>query len=487
MTSQRNDFYFIKFFAGSFLVLILFLSAFASEESNLIEFYDASLYTQLKSRYSVNTNFPNKSNELFQQLTLKLRVNLKENLFIYSVFKTEYSQFHWQRDDRNFFLNSLGAEYKGEPHINFKVGSLFLNYSPYLLKNYPWEGDIFRGIEFIYNQSTFSFQSFVANNGDDPDEGELIDAIPTIDNKIDRDNSTIDLGYNELDKKKERPCWWYGGKIEYKTPPSETFVVGLGLIGLNEEFQFTSEEYNNSQVYQNQYAYGIMDFNFFQYLSLNGHYSKTYSKVDHYNVYTNHYADDKHLFKKESSKRYEPEFWKAGAEIKSLLGNSVDIYRTSVAVVYDKLDERYTPRYLDSKYQTRRSFDPEINVYSGRKGYFIVAKQFIFKETSIGYGYKEHQFRKSEIIPFLNYGKAVEHQIRFEEDYFSFLHLKFIYQLQQAKKGTFADGKKELNAFYIQTKGDIIDHVMLEIEYAKNLDYYKGFDQFSMKLLIWGL
>lgn len=485
--SNRN--YLINFILYVFIICIGFIFIFSSEaysKENVIEFYEAVVFTMAKSRFSCNTNFPNKANEIFQQLELKMRVNLSEKLFIYTLFKSEYSQFHWKRDDRDFFINSLGAAYKSKANINVKIGSLYLNYSPYLLKNYPWEGDIFRGLEFSFQYSGFSLQTFIANNGVNPEESGLFDAVPTIDVNIDRDYSTIDMGYTSAIEQKMRPTWWYGGKVDYKMPENDIFSFDSSAMFLNEELQYTSLKDLYSQVSKNRYVLGEINLDFFKYLKCNGIYGVSFSKIDNYTIQTNFFDIDKHLFNKKSDSHFQPVVWNAGIEIPSIAGKYVGIFQTAIELNYNKLDEKYAPVYLDNKYQIRRSFNPEDNSYSGREGYFGIVRQYFLKKTSIGYGYKEHKFKFNEIVPFLENGTAVEHQIRLEETYLKQFQLKFIYQFQKAKKGTFSNGVKKMNAFYIAAKSEFFEHISLEIEYANNLDYYKDFDQLAVKLLIWG-
>lgn len=151
------------------------------------------------------------------------------------------------------------------------------------------------------------------------------------------------------------------------------------------------------------------------------------------------------------------------------------------------MDQNYSPIYLDNPYQVRRSFDPDINIYSGRRGGIIILRQFFYKDTSIGYGYKNYSFAYNDIIPFLDGGRSIEHQIRLEEDYYKYFHLKVVYSYQHAEQATYSDGVTKINTVYVHVKSDFMDHVSLEIEFAKNLDYYENFDQLAIGLAIWGL
>ncbi len=478
------------FLGGALLLLSCFLGIpqiqGAEEKKKLIEFYDGSVYTESKTRFSVNSNFPNMALTIFQQLELKFRANFSDSFDMDGLFKTEYSLFNKARDTRRLFINSLTAYFHIRFNLSLKLGSLFLNYSPYLLINYPWEKDIFRGCEVKYSAAGWDLQAFAANNGVDPAESELFDAVPSINLNVNRDYSTIDLGYSDPSTHNEKSTWWYGGQIAYKAPNSFSLPFSIRCIFLNEQLQNTALFDNASRVFDNKYIFSELNFNIMEYAKPDLLACVCFSHVDSYAIQSNYYGTSKNLFSRTGTTNYLPLAFKAGFQIPNLLVTKIENFRTALDIAYDRLDQRYTPVYLDNQFQIRRSFDPDINVYSGHEGILAVVRQYFFRKTSLGYGYKQYKFSFNEMVPSLQNGTLQEHQIRFEEEYFKFFKIKAIYQIQEAVDASFPGGVKNLNAAYVKVYGNILGSILLEVETAWNLNYYKGFNQLAVKMTIWG-
>ena len=77
------------------------------------------------------------------------------------------------------------------------VGSIFINYSPYIVMSYPWIHDLFLGLGYEYRSYKLEIYSFIGGNRDNPDETTWTPPV-----SFNLDYRYIEKGYNTKNQKK---------------------------------------------------------------------------------------------------------------------------------------------------------------------------------------------------------------------------------------------------------------------------------------------
>lgn len=202
------------------LLILLVLIPF-NAHADFIEFYNGYLYSELKSQFSHNTNLANNFNEGFQQAEFNARLNFTEQFKGYAFFETGYSEFTWGRDTRYFNINSYGLKYQFDPVTGVKLGSLFVNYSPYIIAAFPWFTATFRGLQFNLDRSDLTFNAFIANNQDTTIESSsrITSQINIVSNVVQYHYDSINLG----DNNKANPTIWVAFTFAKHLPEQNYF------------------------------------------------------------------------------------------------------------------------------------------------------------------------------------------------------------------------------------------------------------------------
>lgn len=466
------------------IILILFLPLILN--SKVLEFYDGFMYSELKSRYSANTNFPNKLNEVFQQIEMKLRLNITSKLEGYAFFKTEYCQFHWKKEDRLFFLNSMGVKYKINPVTEIKLGSMSINYSPYVIFAYPWFTDIFRGLEFKIDRSDLTFQTFIANNGEDPDESLWLQDNPDVNTNINFDYSTINLGYDEKGVKQEHPTIWGGIYLRKSLERNEFLTPEFKLYYLYENYQIEDTQ-AWAEVHKNHIVGSEANLLFFNWIDLDIFGAVSLNQKDIYTINTNYFGSNRDFYQfKETQKEKYPDAIAVSAEIKDFWGRFLGTHNLKLKYRYESVDAEFNPRYMQGNLVDTRTVNPEKFVYNGRKGFSLVLMQDLIMGLSAGYGYSKYTYNRSSRFNFATGATIIENSIRVSLVLSKMFRLHFIYLFNSIKDGFFPDGSNKIDSYYILFEGDIIDNLFVAIEYGKDWNYYKDYSQLMVKFMMWG-
>jgi hypothetical protein len=467
-------------------ILFLIFFIFAQQTfAKVVELYDGFVYNELKSRISKNPNQDNKPNEIFQQLEFKLRLNIIEEIQGYALFKTEYCQFHWKKDERRLFINSFGLKFFLNPIAYFTLGSLYVDLNPYILKSYPWITDIFRGASFTFEKAFFKFYSFIANNSQNPDESNW-EAIYN-NYGLDYDYSTINLGNNN-----ENPSLWWGLKLFHQSERKYFLTYNFTIIYLHENYQLNDNLYNKSSIFNNDIIGLETTLKFFDYINLNFFLSPMRKYIKNYSFISNTTTGAK-TFNYENKEIKKCGAYKTEIYCEDILGNIFNQYDTSFYFKYENVDMLYRPIYMDSHLENR-TIEFEANVFNGRRGYFTKIEQFLGWGLKVGFGYQvynyDYKFRNENVYNFYGLGKnptIFEKQIRISEKISKKFRLQFIYQIREIKDGLFAHNDDKLNSFFIRIESDPIDNMFVAIEYAYNNNYLKNFNELLVKLMVWGL
>ncbi len=477
--------------------------------AKVLEFYDGYMYSELKGRYSKNTNFPNKLNEVFQQIEMKMKLNITTNIEGYGFFKTQYAAFHSKKEDRLFYINSLGVKYKFSPVAELKLGSMLVNYSPYILFAYPWYTDTFRGIEFKVDRNDLTFQVFAAFNGEDPDESVWQESNPHFSTNIDYGYNTIDIGYDEKGIRQTYPAIWGGIYLRKSFERNEFLMPEFKLYYLYENYQINNISEFYSQVFNNHIAGAEIDLTFLSWINFDMLYSACLKKYDEYTINEDYYGFGKDFYELNKTVKQEyPDAVVVKTKINDFWGNILGAHNLRLEHKYESLDYDYNPVYMaGNSYDTRTLQLPGDTIVSGRKcNSFVIMQDFamdisdenIKKGISVGYGYSqyiinypviENNIRPSSYMSFSHSFKditIIEQSIRTSLVLSKMFRIHFKYYLNKIKNGLFPGSLDKINSFHILYEGDIIDNLFFQVEYGENLNYYENYSQLLIKLMIWG-
>ena len=465
------------------LLIIIFLLGIFSDHiySNPgVELSDVNIYNEMKSKLSGNTNQLNRNYEVFQEVSFKLKSGITERLSAWVKFKSEYVQFHWKKDDRFLFVNSMALTYKVSPVSELILGSIDVNYSPYIAMSFPWVHDLFRGIAFKYNSYKLYINIFFANNGDNPDETTWSPPV-----SFDLDYRMIDKGYDASGKHEEYPTLWAGSKIHYKFNRNYYFTPDIAIIYLRENY--TKKDYPSgyADIIDNSVFGCEFNFNLFDYIDFKNTGAATLNLTRKYTATTNYFGKGKHKFEYDKTEFNKYYAGKLRCEINDFLSGLLNQYNTRVFYEYESVDPLYHPNYMNQNLDNR-SINPYDNVLSGRQGHWTGLEQNIGLGFFIGGGYQYYRYNESYYHKFPARAIFTEKQITLKNDFLKQFKLFFIYQIRRMEKGTMPQGETKMNSFYIRIKSDIVEGVFCELEYAKNKDYYINYDELAIKFLVWG-
>ena len=462
-----------------YLIFILFFVATLQGAPD-ISLTDLNIYNELKSKISRNTNLANKAYEIFQEVSFKINANITSEIFTYVKLKSEYVQFHWKKDKRFLYINSAAIIYQFSPVAKLIFGSLNINYSPYIAMSFPWVEDLFRGIGFEYKNYRFYVHTFIANNGDNPDETTWDPPA-----SFDLDYRYIDKGYNSKGQHNEYPTLWAGFKIKYSFKRNYYFTPIFSFIYFRENY--TKRDYAAGYVDINDNNIFGLEVNLktFDYLTIKSTGAITLNKIDKYDSYTNFFGQSKTKleFNREEYNKYYA--GKIRLEINDLFVGLFNEYNTRCFYEYEKVDPFYHPTYMNQNLDNR-TINPYENVYSGREGYWTGFEQNIGYGFFIGFGYQRYIYNWSYYHNFPDGSIFTEKQIILKNELSKKFRLFFIYQIRRMEKGTLPEGNKKMNSFYLRIRSDIINNVFLEIEYNKNKNYFVNYDEMQIKFLVWG-
>lgn len=476
-------------------------------QAKVLEFYEGFMYSELKGRYSKNTNFPNKLNEVFQQIEMKMRLNITTNVEGYGFFKTQYAAFHSKKEDRLFYINSLGVKYKFNPSTELKVGSMMVNYSPYVLFAYPWYTDIFRGVEFKIDQHDFTFQTFIAQNAEDPAESGWVDDNPGFTTNVDYRYNEINTGKDSKGVTQSHPAIW-GGMHLRKTFPRNNFILPqVSIYYLYENYQIDNSTDSWSQVYNNHLAGSQVDIKLFNWIKADYLFALLYKDYDIYNYIKNTNTGSYDYTYSHNVKKRNPKAHVFHGTIDDLWAGSMGMNYLKIKYTYEKLDFDYDPIYMEGYMLNRRSLAvAEEIAINGQKRNSVIALQGIGldntiedikKELVVGYGYSRYSLdhrvtdctRPSLYVGF-DYNNQditiIEQSIRFHLILSKMFRFHIRYFMNKIEQGLFPQGKEKLNSFVIKYEGDIIDNVGLVVEYGDSFNFYEDYKQLLVKLMVWG-
>ncbi len=445
-----------------------------------IQLTDLNIYSELKSKLSGNTNLAYQPYEVFQEVSFKIKSHITEKLSAWIHFKSEYVQFHWKKEDRFLFINAGAVEYNITPVAKLIFGSIYVNYSPFIAMSYPWVINLFRGIGFEYKTYRFYLHTFIANNGDNPDESTWEPPV-----NFDLDYRLIDLGYESETKSKQYPTLWGGCKLKYTFQRNPVFTPTFAFIYIRENY--TKKDYPAGYVDVNDNnVFGIeFNFNLLDYVLFKNTGAVTLNKTDKYTVYTNYFGEGKHkldFLRMDYDKYYA---YKTRMEINDLFYGLFKQYNTFLFFEYEKVDPYYHPTYMNQNLDNR-TINPYENIYSGREGFWAGIEQNIGYGFFIGIGYQRYLYKWSYYHNFPDGSIFTEKQIILKNQLYKTFRLFFIYQIREMERGTLPEGGKRMNSFYLRIQSDIIDNVYFEIEYNKNKNYYENYDEVLLKFLVWG-
>ncbi len=463
------------------LLIIIFLLQNISIYGNPdIQLTDINIYNELKSKISANTNLPNKNYEIFQDISFKLKSNITKDLAAWVLFKSEYVQFHWKKDNRFLYINAAAIEYNINPVSKLIFGSMYIDYSPYIIKSYPWVIDLFRGIGFEYKNYKLYIHSFIANNGDNPDESTWDTPVT-----FDLDYSKIDKGYTSADKHSEYPSLWFGTKAVYKFDRNEYFTPSIGLIYLRENYTKKDFPAGYVDIYDNNIFGTELNFTLFDYITVKNTGAVTLDKTDKYTAVSNYYGENKPRLEYSKMEYNKYTAGKIRFEINDLFMGIFNQFNTRAYYEYEKVDALYHPNYMEQNLDNR-TINPYENVYSGREGYWAGIEQHLGFNFYFGVGYQYYVYRASYYHNFPDGSIFTEKQIFLKNEIYKPLRLFIIYQMRDMLRGTLPDGNKKMNSFYIRLQSDIINNVYMELEYNKNKNYYENYDEMLIKFMVWG-
>ncbi|MBN1897955.1 MAG: hypothetical protein JW827_04190 [Spirochaetes bacterium] len=445
-----------------------------------IQLSDVNVYSELKSKLSDNTNKLSKNYEIFQEVNFKLKSQITEDLSAWIKFKSEYLQFHWKKDDRFLFINSMALEYQLNPVSKMMLGSIMVNYSPYVAMSFPWVHDLFRGLAFEYTSYQLYIHTFIANNGDNPDETTW---SPPVD--FDLDYRFIDKGYDAKGQQQEYPTLWAGLKATYAMDRNPVFTPDLTFYYFRENY--TKRDYKSGYVdiNDNNICGLELNFNLLDYAEFKNFGALTMNKTDKYTAITNYYGAGKTRMdydKMEYGKYYAG---KLRMEIDDIFSGLLYQFNTRGFIEYEYVDSLYHPTYMNQNLDNR-TINPYDNVFSGREGAWVGVEQHVGLGFYPGVGYQRYLYKNSYYHNFPDGSVFTEKQITLKNDLIRQFRVFFIYQMIEMAKGTLPEGEKKMNSFYIRIQSDIVNNVYLELEYSRNKEYFERYDEMLIKFFVWG-
>ncbi len=459
-----------------FIITILLFLPFIIK-AKIVEFYDGFMYAELKGRYSKNTNFPNKLNEGFQQIEMKMRLYIATNVEGYALFKSEYVQFHWKKENRYFLVNSLGVKYIFNPVTELKLGSMTVNYSPYLLFAYAWFTDIFRGIEFKLDRNDLTIQAFIANNGEDPDEASWLENLPTFNTNVNYTYNKIDLGYNQKGVIQTFPTIWAGAHFRKAFGRKESLFPALQFYYLFENYQIDNKPELYSQVYKNHYGAVEADLLLLNWINADLLYSTCLRSYAQYSIQSHYFGTNTYLYTLNNNSIKKPHAIALSGRIDDFFGSFLGTHNLSIEGKYESIDRDYNPIYMEGNIFDKRSLTlPETSTFSGRKRISVILMQDLIGGLAAGIGYSKYE---------LDY-TTIEKSIRASLILSKMFRLQARYYRNTAEKGTFPEGLSKIDSYYLLYEGDIIDNIFFVVEYGQNINYYKNYSQLIVKLMMWG-
>ncbi|MBU1077652.1 MAG: hypothetical protein KKH98_10190, partial [Spirochaetes bacterium] len=403
-----------------------------------------------------------------------------ENLSAWVKFKSEYVQFHWKKDDRFLFINSMALEYQVSPVAKILLGSIYVDYSPYVAMSFPWVHDLFRGFGFEHNSYKLKVHAFIANNGDNPDESGWSPPV-----SFDLDYRFIDKGYNASGQNSEYPTLWAGSKIRYTFTRNAVFTPDIALIYLRENY--TKRDYpegyvdiNDNNIFGAEFNFNLLD-----YINFKNVGAITLNKTDKYTAYSNFFGEGKARLDFEKGEYYKYHGGNIRCEIDDLFAGLLHQFNTRAFYEYEKVDPLYHPTYMNQNLDNR-SINPYESVISGREGYWAGGEQNIGFGFFAGGGYQYYVYKKSYYHKFPDSAIFTEKQITLKNELLGEFRIFFVYQIREMLRKTLPEGQKKMNSFYLNIKSDIVHNVALELEYVKNKDFYEKYDEIAIKFLVWG-
>lgn len=446
----------------------------------IFELTDLNVYTELKSRLSRNPLFPYHPFEVFQEVSFKVKSKISDELLLWLRFKSKYAQFHWKRTDRLILLDAGALEYRPFPVGKLAVGSVYVDYSPYIVMCYPWIMNRFLGLSFEYNTYKFYFHTFVAIDRENPDESSW---EPPVD--FDLDYSLIDLGYESEKEHRWYLPIWVGCKLTYNFGRNFYFTPATSIIFLREHY--TKRDYNAGYVdiNTNEVVGFELNFTLFDYAKFNNIFATTWNQIDKYSVDLDYFGEGKHrlLFSEVAYGNYSA--LKTRMEINDAFLGLFGQYNTVLFLEYEKVDPLYHPVYMNQNLDNR-TINPYENIYSGREGIWCGIYQNIGRGFFIGLGYQRYLYRQSYYHSFPDGAIFTEKQIILKNNLYKSFRLFFIYQIRQMERGTLPEGGKTMQSFYLRLESDVTDNIYLGIEYSKNKNFYTNYDELLLKSLVWG-
>lgn len=459
---------------------VLLLPAFLAAGIRF-ELTDIGIYSEIKNKLSSNTNLQNKNYESFQEVKFNLKAYLLEGLSAWVNFKSFYSQLHGNRFSRFMYADAAALEYETTPASKLMLGYIYVNYSPYIAMSFPWVRNIFRGIAFEYNSCQWYGHVFAANNSENPKEADWDTPVT-----FDLDYRFVkDPAYVKNNTLQDVPSIWAGSKLRYSFTRNETFTPDIALIYFRENYVKRDRAAGYNDVNANNILGTELNFNLLDYLVMKNTGAVTFNRADKYEIKTNYLGTggDAVTNTRSVSSRYTG--GKIRLEFPDLLVRAFGHYNTRGFAEYEKVDPDFHPTYMNQNLDNR-SINPYDNVYSGREGFWAGIEQNLGSGFYLGAGYQRYLYRTSYYHHFPGGAVFTEKQIMLKNDLNKQLRLFFIFQAQKMLKGTLPDGEREMNSFYVRLQSDIVDSIYLELEYCRNKNYKKNYDEMLIKFFVWG-
>ncbi|MDD5066722.1 MAG: hypothetical protein PHF84_06705 [bacterium] len=468
-----------------FLILFFTFSFCTCLRAGLdLQLTDCDIYSELKNKLSNNTNMVSKNYETFQEVKFKIKFYPMDKLTIWALFKAQYAQFHWGRDSKLLYVDAATAEYETTPVSKLMLGYINVNYSPYVAMSFPWVNSIFRGLSFEYNSYQFYMHVFAANNSENPDEANW-DHPVTFDldyrKNISRSFTRTENGVTVF---RDLPSLWTGSKIRYAFRRNPWFTPDIAFIFFRENYLKKDNASGYWDVNANNIFGAEINFNLFDYITFKNTGAVTLNGTEKYNVRTNAFGpgrDDVRYTNTQTSRYFGG---KLMLEINDMLAGTFGQYNTRGFCEYEKVESDYHPTYMNQNLDNR-TINPYDTVFSGREGYWAGVEQNIGLGFFLGAGYQHYLFRKSWYHDFPDGAIFTEKQVTLKNEFIRQFRVFFIFQIQEMLKKTFPGGEKAMNSFYIRIQSDIVNNVYMELEYNRNKNYKKNYDEMMVKFLVW--